>query len=284
MERICRHWVSLGMHRFRMICSDIDGTLLDSNRQLAAATIAAVQRLPADLPFLLISSRMPASMRKLQETLGILHLPLIAYNGSLITDGTSMLYSRAIPTEMLARMHALNAAKEVHISLYHYDEWLVPQMDYWAEREARNTGVQPQVMPTQEAIAQWQLQGKGSHKIMCMGDERPIGRLQEQLEQHFGDDLHIYRSKPTYLEISDRQQDKAAAIQTLLSLKYADISLSEVLAFGDNHNDTTMLQAVGCGVAVANAVEAVQAAADAVTFSHVEDGVARYLNELFSFE
>ena len=66
----------------KLICSDIDGTLLDANRQLSKETIAAVQRVKSKIPFLLISSRMPKSMRLLQSELGTMETPLIAYNWS----------------------------------------------------------------------------------------------------------------------------------------------------------------------------------------------------------
>ncbi len=50
-----------------------------------------------------------------------------------------------------------------------------------------------------------------------------------------------------------------------------------MLAFGDNYNDIEMLQSVGVGVAVSNAIDDVLTIADFVTSANVEDGVANYL-------
>jgi Cof subfamily protein (haloacid dehalogenase superfamily) len=270
------------MDSCRLICSDIDGTLLNKDRQLSAATVTAVKALPADIPFILISSRMPASLRQLQQQLGIMHHPLIAYNGSLIVDGDAVLYSKEIPTSILQHIAAMSSAVKVHMSLYRHDTWMVPAMDYWAQREANNTGIQPRVMDPGSAIEAWAKEEKGGHKVMLMGHEQSIQALEEELQQRFAQQLHLYRSKPTYLEISDKQQDKAMAMQTLLNRKYVGMTMSDVLAFGDNHNDTTLLAAAGCGVAVANAAPTVQAAANTVTASNIKDGVAVFLNEQFS--
>ena len=72
------------MKQYKLLASDIDGTLLNKNRELSAATIEQLTRIKKDVPIVLISSRMPAAMRHLQAELGILNLPLVCYNGGLI--------------------------------------------------------------------------------------------------------------------------------------------------------------------------------------------------------
>ena len=59
------------------------------------------------------------------------------------------------------------------------------------------------------------------------------------------------------------------------------IDRSKVIAFGDQHNDISMLQYAGFGVAMGNAVEELKKAADAVTVENQQDGVAAVLEELF---
>jgi len=81
--------------QIKLICSDIDGTLLNINRELSAKTIAVIKEV-APLPFILISSRMPQAMEHLQEKLAISHLPLICYNGGLIIDGDTVMHSTEI--------------------------------------------------------------------------------------------------------------------------------------------------------------------------------------------
>ena len=73
---------------------------------------------------------------------------------------------------------------------------------------------------------------------------------------------------------------KLSALSFLLEKKY-DISLREVIAFGDNYNDIEMLEGVGLGVAVDNAKEEVKNVADQITLSNLEDGVAHVLEHVF---
>ena len=81
----------------KLICSDIDGTLLNKERELSERTITAIKS-NSHFPFILISSRMPKAMVHLQEELSISHLPLIAYNGGLILDNNKVLHSTEIDT------------------------------------------------------------------------------------------------------------------------------------------------------------------------------------------
>lgn len=65
---------------------------------------------------------------------------------------------------------------------------------------------------------------------------------------------------------------KASGLTTLAL--QVNIPLPQVMALGDNNNDIEMLEAVGWGVAMGQASDAVKSIADAITSSNAEDGVA----------
>lgn len=69
--------------------------------------------------------------------------------------------------------------------------------------------------------------------------------------------------------------DKASALKTLV--EHMGIDLSDVVAFGDDVNDLGMLKLAGTAVAVSNAVDEVKAVADHITGSNDQDGVAKFL-------
>jgi len=259
-----------------IVFSDIDGTLLNAERELSDATISEIKRIKDTIPVILISSRMPSAMTHLQEELDITNLPIICYNGGLILVDKKPIHSTFIAPDIIQELHNFNKGNLFHISLYHNDDWFVPQMDFWANRETQNTKVTPVVKPTQEVIDLWKEKNKGAHKIMCMGEEQHIDRAFNFLENNFGTSLHLYRSKPTYIEIAHKSISKLTAIELLISSHYK-ISLSEAVAFGDNYNDIAMIKAVGTGVAVANAKPETLKIADVVTLSGKEDGVAIYI-------
>ncbi|WP_314894270.1 HAD family hydrolase [uncultured Capnocytophaga sp.] len=271
---------------YKILFSDIDGTLLDAQRTLSEKTIKVLSELKDRLPIVLVSSRMPVQMYYLQEKAGILRMPLIAYNGALVLDGEKQLHSVEIPITLCEEIVAMNhqyAEGKVHISFYNYNEWYVPQTDAWAEREERNTCTKPVVKPNEEVISLWKAQNKGAHKLMLMGEEHFIEKMWQLLQEKMSGQLQLYRAKNTYIEITLQGISKLTGINVFLA-HHPDITLAEAIAFGDNYNDQEMLEAVGLGVAVANAREEVKAIANATTHHHKEDGVALYLSELFQIE
>ena len=269
---------------WKLVCSDIDGTLLNKDRQLSQRTIDILKKIKEIVPVILISSRMPKAMRHLQEELDILTHPLICFNGSLVLDYSSgvkeVLSSIEIPINIAELIIKFSSGSTIHTSLYHNDEWYVAALDYWAEREMNNTKVKPEIADLFEVCKQWKSDNKGAHKIMCMGDASEIQLLYNYLIMHHSETLHVYRSKDTYIEIASKEISKLSALDFLLDHSY-DINLSEVVAFGDNYNDKEMIDGVGNGVAVANAREEVKAISNAITKSNKEDGVAIFLEGLF---
>ena len=265
---------------YQLICSDIDGTLLDKNRELSEMTITEIKRV-SPIPFVLISSRMPKAMRHLQSQLGNIETPIIAYNGGLVLRNNQILHSAFIDNSVLETVIQLVTKTTIHLSLYFEDEWYVPSMDFWAKRESENTKVTPIVKSSKSVLSQWKNEGKGAHKMMCMGDEKEIDVLYKSLENSFSNQIMLYRSKPTYIEISHISVSKKTAIEVLLKNCYPEISMKNVVAFGDNYNDIEMLKAVGLGVAVANAIEEVLQIANKITDTNKNDGVAKVIQELF---
>ena len=267
---------------YKIIFSDIDGTLLSGSRTLTQNTIHEVKKLKDKMPFILVSSRMPQQMYHIQKDLGIVGLPLIAYNGGLVLNGEKVLHSVAIPLQILEDVVTLNEkefASEIHISFYYNDEWYVPQYDQWAQREETITKVTPVVRPNREVLTAWQQAGHGAHKLMLMGEETLIERMFQLLNEKYTKVMQIYRGKETYIELSDISISKLTGVKVVLDEIY-HLPLSEVIAFGDNYNDLEMLEGVGCGVAVDNARDEVKAVAKHTTLHHSKDGVAEFLKQL----
>lgn len=91
-------------------------------------------------------------------------------------------------------------------------------------------------------------------------------------------DVGISWSIPLGLELNTPTANKGAALVALGKL--LDIPQQNIMAIGDGHNDIDMLRTVGYGVAMGNAEDPVKAAADAVTLSCEEDGVAAAIESI----
>ena len=112
---------------------------------------------------------------------------------------------------------------------------------------------------------------------MCMGSVEEIDSIVAHLSIDFGEAVHLYRSKDTYLEITPKYIDKAKALKVLLDAEY-EFGLAEVIAFGDNHNDDELIKRVGWGVAVGNATDTLKSLANYVSgYTNKEDAVAKAL-------
>lgn len=219
-------------------------------------------------------------MRHLLRDLNRPSEPLIAYNGGFVINKSGeVMDSVEIPLSLVAGIWELTRKTELHVSLYHGENWYEPKEDYWSKREIQNTKVNPTWMAGDKVLDRWAKENLGAHKVMVMGDSNEISWLFGELNLAYSSELHLYRSKDTYIEIAPRKISKATALKLVLETHY-DFGMEDVIAFGDNYNDIDLIQSVGWGVAVANARPEVKAVAKEITLHHKEDGVAATLERM----
>lgn len=265
----------------KAICTDIDGTLLDRNRELSPRTRKAFASLRSEFPVILASSRMPSAMIHLLKDLRRENNPLICYNGGFVLPAYSSrplpIRSVWIPVEVCQQIVHLSESTNIHLSLYSENSWYAPKMDAWTAKEERATKVKATLLENSAVLSHWKQNQSGAHKVMCMGPAKEIQTLYEKLDERLSSVLHLYRSKDTYLEIAPKPISKATGLREVLSK--LDIKMEEVIAFGDNYNDVDLLSSVGLGVAVENAIGEVKAVAREITASNTADGVAKTIEK-----
>jgi len=262
------------MNNFKMVCLDIDGTLLNSNHEITEKVKNTIRVIANEkkIPVILVSARMPKGITFLQKELGIKE-PIICYSGALILDKDNEVLAREfIDVSNIEKIYKLIRNNNIHMSLYKDDEWYIEELDYWAKQESEITNIIPNIIDFNKLIERWRREGVGPSKILCMSNPKEINFLKENI---YGNDLNIYPSKPTYLEIMPIKASKTSAINCLQ--KKFNIDKSEIIAVGDNYNDIDMLEYAGVGVAMGNAPEEVKRHADDITLTNDKDGVAEAL-------
>lgn len=115
------------------------------------------------------------------------------------------------------------------------------------------------------------------NKILTAGDAEYLAENYKAMMEPFKDSLSCMFTAPFYFEFTANGIDKAKALDTvLIPMGY---KREEMIAFGDGHNDASMVKYAGIGVAMANAVDDLKAIADEITLSNEEDGIAVSLHE-----
>jgi hypothetical protein len=82
----------------------------------------------------------------------------------------------------------------------------------------------------------------------------------------------------TLVQVSHSEAHKLAAVEYVLEKEA--IALADTIAFGDDNNDLSLIEAVGCGVAMGNATAELKAVADHVAPTNDEGGVAQFLERI----
>lgn len=250
----------------RLLCLDIDGTLLDTAHKLPLENRTAVQYAARNgVVICLLSARPPQAIEPIVQVLGVPG-PVASFSGALIEQGDTRIFDCRLPVDAAQTVIRLAQQHGISLSLYHDTDWFVAQEDRWNLGESAITGLRPTVSPLQAVLTTG-----APHKLLCMGETVDINRFYRLLQDEKLA-VGLLRSKDTYLEIMPRQAGKAEAMYTLC--QFLNISPLQAMAIGDHDVDCALLRAAGIGVAMKNGSPAAQQAADWIAPDNDHAGVA----------
>ncbi len=262
----------------RLIASDLDDTLLDQNIQLSFENKSMIQKaLAKGLTFTIATGRMFQSAAPFARELGLdPQQPLICYNGALIRRlSGEVLYEQPLAPELSSMIVDFGQSRDWTINAYFDDELFVDELNQDVKDYVQriNTGVSV----VDDLVKFIQDGNKKLSKLLIIGGPEETQRRITELDELVGERAQIVRSRPRFIEITNPHAHKGEALLWLA--KTMGIKLAEVMAIGDSNNDLTMLQMAGLGVAVGNASQSVQEAADVVTSTNSEHGVAKAIED-----
>lgn len=261
------------MFECKLICTDIDGTLLDSRHQITERTKETLRRARRKgIIVALVSGRIASSLAILQQEIGI-QGPLGCFNGSLALDedGNEL---EAHPIRLEQALEVLEAVRHTELEAFVFtnESWYTKARSPWYDIEVEASRTEGRIVPFSELSCAFH-PGERPFKVLCMHhDPAYVARVQPGLQQAFGSSLNILNSSPKYIEILARGVDKGHAVRSLCNAY--SIDASTVMAVGDFYNDIGMFRASGYSVAMGNAPQAVKDHAIAVTRNNNEDGLA----------
>lgn len=257
-----------------LVISDVDGTLVTSDKRLTSAARAAVRSLgEAGIAFTIASSRPPIGLKPLVAELG-LTLPMGAFNGStLVAPDLTILSETLIPAEAARAAARLFAEAGLDIWVFAEGHWTLtdPQGPY-TDLERRTLRTEPRVVDDLGPLLD-----RAAKIVGVSADAEHLARCEARVATALGDAADVHRSQPYYLDVTPPGVGKAGFVEAMS--RHLGIDTARIATLGDAGNDVPMFARSGFSVAMGNAAPAVRAAARAVTEDNDADGFAKAITK-----
>jgi Cof subfamily protein (haloacid dehalogenase superfamily) len=259
----------------KLVALDLDDTLLRTDLTISPRAQAAIKKAVAlGTAVTFATGRMYKSARPFAVELG-LDLPLITYVGALVkyVDGREV-YHRPLSLETAGKIIDFLLPYKYHINIYINDELY---MEKESPEGARYANISKVPVHFVNDLRETLQASPAPTKILALSGAPEIAALLADIQQAFGGQVHITRSKPYFLEISDLGATKGQALAGLA--RSLNLTAGQVMAIGDSWNDLDMIEYAGIGVAMGNAEAEVKAAAQYITLNNDDDGVAEAIEK-----
>lgn len=265
--------------RCKLIAMDLDGTLNNDRKAIDAPTLDALTAAQArGIRLLLASARPLPGLYRERDTLDLAAHGgiLMAYNGGLIVEaGTGAALASTTMAQAQARdvLRALEALPVTPILDDGRVFYVTDRAGYKVEYECWNNR-----MTCVEVANLAEHLSFAPCKILMSVAPEQIREVQRRIAAFLPDGLTVVQTAPFYLEVIPASVNKGEGLKA--ACRALGIACAEAVAFGDSENDIEMLRAAGVGVAMGNADDDVKRAADRVTASNNDNGIAVALGEL----
>lgn len=273
--------------KYKMICIDMDGTLLNSRKKISDLNKSVIKKAhDKGVEIVVTTGRLYNNAAYFSKLLGV-NSPVIAANGAIVIEQKTneIIYECAIP-----KKDCLNLLKVLieYGCAFHFHTTDTIYCNNWFSRAAteifmtkhqcnEELHVHYHTIKTHE---QWRKvfekeDGKIAKCIAFSFSKSKVKKIKRELNLlknivHFGSGNHS-------IEINLKDVSKGNAVKALID-KY-NIKREEVICIGDNENDISMIEFAGLGVAMGNGIDKVKDIADYVTDTNQNDGVAKAIEK-----
>jgi Cof subfamily protein (haloacid dehalogenase superfamily) len=251
------------------VVSDVDGTLLRSDKSLAPRTIEVVKELGrVGIKFAVVSSRPPRGMTAVIDQLAVT-APIAGFNGGIVAlPDLSVIASHLIAPDVAK--HAVEAIEAFGANAWVFSgqDWFIRDRDGpRVALEQRTVGFGPVVASDFSAVIET------AAKIVAVSDDFALlTKLQNEVRTSFAGNANIVRSQAYYLDFTHPLANKGHAVLEVAG--QLGVSPANIAVIGDGENDIDMFTQSGLSIAMGNAHRDVQQAANFVTVSNDDDGAA----------
>lgn len=266
----------------KMIALDLDGTLLRSNNTISDYTVDVINRISKQGHKVVIATGRPYRMALEHYKRLQLDTPMISFNGSLTH----------LPEKKWSKEQNVTLDKKYLLSTLQMSETI--QADFIASEYRKNfyitlnypNSINPALFGVHKITENMRMDvdkiTRDPNALLMQTRHEDKYQLAKELRKHFDYNVEVdsWGGPLNILEFSPKGVNKAFALNYLLSA--LNMTKDQLIAFGDEHNDTEMLAFAKTGYAMKNASETLLPYADKQTdYTNEEDGVAKELEKLF---
>lgn len=263
---------------YKLIALDMDGTLLTSDKTISDKTRKAIKAAEKQgVKVVLASGRPLNGLTRYLEELDLFKGDdyVLSYNGGLVqnTKTEEIVSKVVIKGSDLKNIYEVSQKLDINIHGFSAEEGLItPKNSKYTQYEADMNGIDIKIkdfnlVEDDEDII----------KVMMIDEAEILDPAIEKLPKNLYEKYSIFKSAPYFLEFTNKEVDKGLGLKKLA--EYLGIKKEEIIACGDAGNDLSMVRYAGLGVAMGNATEEVKEAANYITKSNDEDGIAEVIEK-----
>lgn len=262
----------------KIFFADLDGSLLNSEKKITPATKQALDAfMAAGNYFVICTGRAIESAAAVKKELGFdyPHMFLVGYQGAHIysCDDQKDVFKKGIAIEDVRVMQEIGDANDVYCQTYSDTHIIVPY-----EHPALTFYMRHIHTPLLFSADLASALTEDPCKVLFidLDDHAKTDRVKAALSERFSDRYQFLYSNPWYLEVFSKEAGKGSAVRRVCD--YLGLPIENSFAAGDEENDISMVEAAGFGIAMANGIDRIKAAADAVTEQDNDhDGLAPFI-------
>lgn len=264
----------------KMVVCDMDGTLLNSDLKISDENLQAIKELRAKgIRFCVATGRPEQLIKEYIKPLNMKD-PIIMYNGSVIGHPHSLenLYELKLKDEDIKEIISYCEDNDI-ICMPYAKNRIISKPNYRVSFfEERNKNLPEEERCIFEDISDIDkiVDENNINKILLIEKDNDKNKaIKEKL--HLNNRFEIVSSQKGFIDINPLGASKGNALKVLAD--HFGYQMDEIVAFGDQDNDESMLNAAGIGVAMGNASLKARSAANDLTDTNDNDGVSKWIRK-----
>lgn len=267
------------MKTISLICSDIDGTLLNDDKKINKYDKEMLNRAykEKNIPLVLTSGRFKSGLTPLAKELGI-PCGYSCFNGAYIELNNKVIKDTRIDLEELKKIIPIIKGNNSYPFIFGLNSCFVEDDGYWYQDLKKVFSFESKIAPLEDLIEEWEKSGYRPCKMLAkdLNPENLI-KTQQLIKEANLKNIDTCLSNPHILEIVPKGINKGSTVRILA--EYMNIETDNIMSFGDYNNDLELLAQSGYGIAMDNAVDEVKAVAYDVTASNNNSGIGKAISK-----